>query len=570
MADFKSAIAKAIVGALPGGQLGKEEIESILEIPPQKQMGDYSFPAFKLAAKLKKNPNEIAKQIAGNIKLPGEIREVKLAGPYVNFFVNEGVLATGTLQKILKEGKKFGMKKQGKEKTIIEYCQANTHKDFHIGHVRNICLGESIARIFEASGEKVTRMNYEGDVGPHVSKCLWAYENHFKGKEPKGNMGKWLGMVYAYGSKQVRENEDLEETMREMVIRLEKGDKKLVELWKKTRKWSLDYFESIYRQLGIKFDVYAFESQMEKRGIEIANDLHKTGIAHKDDGALLIDLEEYGLNKFIILKRDGAALYSTKDLANAEFKLKKLKAKKTVVITGAEQRFYFQQLIKTIELLNQRKLQYCETIHAPYELVMLKEGKMSSREGIVVAYSDFYEKAFSKALEEVKSRHKIWKQKKIDETANHIALAAIKFGMLHQDKNQVIHFDFDDALKMAGETGPFIQYSYARARSILRKAGKKTKKIDFSALNDETEKNLNSVLSRFPEIIEESRNVLSAHKLTHYLVELSSVFNTFYHKQPVLQAEEKEKNARLALVEATTIVLENGLKLLNIKALEEM
>src|SRR3989344_7727599 len=308
-------------------------------------MGDYAFPSFKLAGKMRKSPKEIAEQIAKGVKLPPEIREVKLAGPYVNFFVNEAVLATGTLQKILKERKNFGRRKKSSEKVIIEYCQANTHKDFHIGHVRNICLGESIARVFEAEGEKVIRMNYEGDVGPHVSKCLWAYMNQFKGKEAKVNKGRWLGQVYAYGAKQVKENEDLEETMRKMVIQLERGDKKLNELWKKTRKWSLDYFESIYRQLGIKFDVYAFESQMEKRGIEIANKLHKTGIAHKDDGALLIDLEEYGLNKFIILKRDGAALYYTKDLANAEFKLKKLKAGTTVVITGAEQKFYFQQLI---------------------------------------------------------------------------------------------------------------------------------------------------------------------------------------------------------------------------------
>ena len=357
MANFKGAIAKALLNAIPDGGITPAEIEQLLEVPPQKQMGDYSFPAFKLAAKLKKSPKEIAEQIAAKIKLPPEIKEVKLVGPYINFFVNEGMLATGTLQKILKEGKKFGVKKQGKEKIIIEYCQANTHKDFHIGHVRNICLGESIARIFEADGEKVVRMNYEGDVGPHVSKCLWAYINHFNGKEPKENKGKWLGMVYAYGSKQVKENQDLEETMREMVIQLEKGDKKLNELWKKTRKWSLDYFETIYRQLGIKFDVYAFESQMEKRGIEIANELHKTGFAHKDEGALLVDLEEHGLNKFIILKRDGAALYSTKDLANAEFKLNKLKAKKTVVLTGAEQKFYFLQLIKTIELLNKRKPQ---------------------------------------------------------------------------------------------------------------------------------------------------------------------------------------------------------------------
>ena len=569
MADFKAAISKALHKALDG-QIAEKEIAEMLEVPPQKQMGDYAFPAFKLAAKLRKSPKEIAGQLAKGLKLPSEIKEAKAIGPYVNFFVNEAVLAEGTIEKILKEKGNYGRKKQGKDKAIIEYCQANTHKDFHIGHVRNICLGESIARILEAGGMKVTRMNYEGDVGAHVSKCLWAYMNHFKGKEPKENKGKWLGMVYAYGAKQVKDNQDLEETMRQMVVQLEKGDKQLKGLWEKTRKWSLDYFETIYRQLETKFDVYAFESQMEKRGIEIASQLHKTGFAHKDDGALLVDLEEYNLNKFLILKRDGAALYSTKDLANAEYKFKKLKAGKTVVLTGSEQKFYFQQLIKTIELLNEGRQQYCETIHAPYELVMLKDGKMSSREGIVVSYADLYEKACEKAMQEVESRHQEWNAKKKNETARQIALAAIKFGMLHQDKNQTIHFDLEESLRMAGETGPFVQYSYARARSILRKAGKIGRKGGLSLLTDESEKNLISILAAFPEVIEESRNILSTHKLTHYLIEVSSLFNTFYHKQPVLQAGEKERLARLALVEATTIVLQNGLGLLNISALEEM
>ena len=565
--DFR----KDIVGALTKAGVEEKFAEELLEVPPQREMGDYAMPCFRLAKELKKNPAEIAKGLAEKIGARKNFR-AEAKGPYLNFFIESGTLAESVVLEILKGKEKFGLKKKSGKKIIVEYCQANPMKAFHIGHVRNICLGEAIARVLEASGKNVFRMDYGGDVGPHVSKTLYAYQNFWKGKEPSGieEKGEWLGGLYASGAKAVRENPELEEKMREMVVELEKGEnKRLVADWKKLRKESLEYFDFIYRRLDVKFDKIVLESGVEKEGIAIAGKLQEEGFAVEDDGALIVDLEKFGLNKFLVLKSDGAALYSSKDLALAKMKKRKFKADESIVVVGSEQKFYFQQLTKTLELLNEKTREYCKTIPVHYELVMLEEGKMASREGNVITFSELFAKVYSKTLEETRKRHAEWSEKKISSTAKEIALAAIKFGMLAQDKNKVIVFSWGKAASLEGETGPFVQYSYARAKSILRKAGKYGTAKNFS-LETAKEKELVSILSGFRKKISEAENSRSPHKIAFYLLELASAFNSFYHEVPVLKAEKGVKEQRLALVDASAQVLENGLKLLNITALTEM
>ncbi|MEK6957754.1 MAG: arginine--tRNA ligase, partial [archaeon] len=514
----------------------------------------------------RKSPADIAAEINSKLKLPKSFSRSELRGPYINFFVEENALAQTALSET-----KAGKKSVKGKKIIVEYCQANPLKDFHIGHVRNICLGESIARLLEAQGKKVLRVDYCGDVGPHASKSLYAYRNLWKGAEPKSiaEQGKWLGKLYAMGAKEVKGNPELEEKMREMVVQLEKGDKKLVSDWKKLRKMSLTYFDYIYKELGIKFDRIILESEVEKEGIKIVNRLYMEGIAVKDDGALLVDLTKYNLDKFLVLKSDGAALYSSKDIALAKMKKQKLKAELSYNVVGSEQKFYFQQLIKTLELLNQRKSEYCETIHVPYELVMLEEGKMASREGNVITYIELFEKVFQKTLAETRQRHEDWSQKKVAETAKAIALAAIKFGMLSQDKNKTIIFNWDKATSIEGETGPFVMYSYARAQSILKKAGKfaAPKKPEFK---EEKEKELLSVISKYSEKAAEAEAQMSPHKIAHYLLELASTFNSFYHEVPVLKAGKGGRESRLLLVKVAAETIRKGMELLNIQATQEM
>ncbi|MAG18432.1 MAG: arginine--tRNA ligase [Candidatus Diapherotrites archaeon] len=562
--DFRKELLKALSKA------GIKKPEELLEQPPQREMGDYALPCFRLTKEFKKSPNEIASDFKEKIKLPKAFTKAEAKGPYLNFFLDEKTFAKNTIEKILKEKNAYGLEKKKGPKIIVEYCQANPMKAFHIGHIRNICLGESISRIFEASGVNVSRVNYGGDVGPHVSKTLYAYQNLNKKKIPEKieEKGAWLGNLYTQGAKAVKENPELEQKMRDMVVELEAGNKKLVKDWEKLRKMSLGYFDTIYDSLNTKFDNIILESEVEKEGIKIAKQLQKEKFAYEDEGALLVDLTKYNLEKFLVLKSDGAALYSTKDMALAKMKKQKLKADKTYNVVGSEQKFYFQQLIKTISLMNKKKNEFCETKHVSYELVRLEGGKMASREGNVITYAELFNTIFEKTYKETKSRHKDWSEKKISENAKQIGLAAIKFGMLGHDKNKVIIFNWEKATSLEGETGPFIQYSYARAKSILKKA-KKTKPGSFS-LTHEKEKGLVSILANYENKVKEAKDSISPHKIAYYLIELASAFNSFYHEVRVLDAEEKLIGDRVALVESVSQVLQNGMDLLNIKAIDEM
>ncbi len=566
MADYRKLLSGAIAKSAKG--VSKGEIEGMLETPPNPEFGDLAFPCFKLAAVYKKAPAEIAEGLVNEIKLPGEFEKMELAGGYVNFYLNKGGLGKEVVGEILKQKGNYGAWGKRKEKIVTEFCHANTHKAFHIGHVRNIALGESVSRILEFNGYKIYRTNYQGDVGPHVSKCLWGIMENLGGKEPKDGKGIWLGGVYATASGKVKGNEELEQEMRDLTKKLFGGkDKKLQALWKKTRKWSLDYFGKIYKDFGVKFDRLYFESEMEKRGQDIANKLLKKGVAEKSENAIIMDLKKYGLGVFIILKSDNMPLYSTKDLALAEMKFKEFKVDRSLHIVGAEQNFYFKQLIKTLDLAGFKEAK--KTKHISYALVVLEEGKMASREGKVITYNELMENMMEQVVKEVKGRHRGWSDKRVNENSKAISLAAIKFSMLNRDNNKEIVFNWKRALALEGETGPYLQYSYARARSILRKV-KNSGKGDYSLLTEDMEKNLVSHLGKFPSVCNYSAEHVSSLPLCQHLLQMSAAFNSFYHEIPVLKAEKEFRNARLGLVKAFSQAMKNGMELLGIPVLEEM
>jgi len=566
MVEYRKIISAAIFKAVKG--ISKADIEAFLEVPPSPEFGDLAFPCFKLAPIYKKSPGEIAQDLINDIKLPKEFEKMELKAGYINFFIDKGGLGKDVVGEILKQKKKYGAGKKKNEKVVTEFCHANTHKAFHIGHVRNISLGETISRILEFNGCKVYRTNYQGDVGPHVSKCLWGYMNELGGKEPNQEKGIWLGSVYAAASRKVKGDEELEQKMRDLTRELFEGkNKKLIALWKKTRNWSLDYFDSIYKDFGVKFERLYFESEMEGKGRKIAKKLLKKGIAEESDSAIIMDLKKYGLGIFIILKSDEMPLYSTKDLALAEIKFKEFKVDRSLHIVGAEQNFYFKQLIKTFDLGGLKGAK--RTKHISYALVVLEEGKMASREGKVITYNEMMEKMMERVVKEVKTRHKEWSEKRIQQNAKAISLAAIKFGMLNRDNNKEIVFNWKRALALEGETGPYLQYSYARSKSILRKV-KTENRGDYSLLTEDVEKNLISLLSNFPNVCDYSAEHLSSLPVAQYLLQIGSAFNTFYHELPVLKAEKEFSNARLGLVKAFAQVMENGMELLGIPVLEEM
>jgi arginyl-tRNA synthetase len=408
-----------------------------IAVPPDSDMGDLAVPCFYLSKLTRKAPNKIAEELAENISAGGVISEVKNLGPYLNFFINPEVLADMVISEIQKQKDDYGKSKIGKEKIMLEYSQPNTHKEFHVGHSRNAILGKSIINILKMTGNKVVAANYIGDVGAHVAKCLWAYDKFHKDDELPENKGKFLGQLYTEAVKKTEANPDYKKEADAVLQKIEAGDKKWTALWKKTRKWSLDEFNDIYKILGAEFDHIFYESEVEKPGKKIVEDMLEKGIAERSEGAVIINLEKYKLKNFLLLKSDGSSLYSTKELALGKLKFDKFKIDKSIVLIDNRQSFYLQQYFQTMKEIGFDK----EMVHIPYEFVTLKDGAMASRKGNVVLFEDFYNTVVDRAKAETKKRHTDWSDKKLDDVARKIAMSAIKFNMLRVGNNSIIVFD---------------------------------------------------------------------------------------------------------------------------------
>src|SRR3989338_4832878 len=519
---FKNEIGNAISKAIGN----KIDINSI-EVPPNPEMGDYAYPCFTLSKELKKNPNEIAKEIGEKIKSGKYIDSVKVLGPYINFFVKKETLNENVLSEIVKNKLNYGRGKI-KKTTLLEGWQPNTHKAFHIGHIRNAVLGESIARILEFYGHNVIRVSYMGDVGAHVAKWILYFNKFYKGSIPKKNVSKWAGEIYTEATKKSDGDEKYKEEINEVHKKLEEGDKKLVELWKKTRTLCLDDLYEIFDELGCKINKGFFESEVEKPGKKIVEGLVKNKLAEIDEDAIIMHLEEYNLGVFVLLKSNGASLYSTKDIALSYLESKKLN-------------------------------------HVSYGLVKLKEGKMSSREGNIILYEEFRDDLIKK-VEEVMKDRKLKNKKKV---IGAVSFGAMKFTMLNQDSNREIIFDSEKALSFDGETGPYTQYTYARICSILKKV-KVGNKIKFSLLNSDEEKRIIKLLNEYPLVVEEAAMTYKPNLISRKLLDLCQAFNEYYHKYKVLDENEELRKARVLLIYCVKVVIGSGLGLLGIEAIEEM
>ncbi len=559
--EFRNEVIHAIAKET---SLKKDEV--LLEKPPQG-FGDLAFPCFILSKKLKKAPDAIALQLHEKIKPYGFVGKIEVKGGYLNFFADWDKIGQKVIENVLKEGEAFGTNK-AKGNVMVEYCHFNTHKAVHIGHIRTACLGESLSRILTFFGYKVIRVNYQGDIGPHVARCLWGFLKLYGGKEPKEKKGKWLGRVYAEASKKIKENEELEKEVDEINRDIYAGEEKLTKIWKKTRQLSLDYFDTIYKSFGIKFNRFYFESEVEKLGTSISKKLLKDGIAKESEGAILIDLEQYDLGIYILLKSDGTPLYSAKDLGLAHLKTKEYQIDKSIHVVGSEQKLYFQQLFKTFELM--KSPMAGKSYHLCYELVNLPTGKMASREGIVILYEDVLNELAKHAEEETAKRHEKIEKKSLEDIARTIALASLKYDMIKTSPNKTMIFDWKSALDFEGNAAPYLLYTYARARSILKNASEEAKNFDMSLLKEPHERDIIKMISEFPDVVRKASEDLRPHYIANFCYEISTKFNEFYQFLPVLKAEEDLKSARLALVEAFSTVLKTALKLLGIEALEQM
>jgi arginyl-tRNA synthetase len=559
----KKQIIDALSAALPGTAVSASDLVK----PPKPEMGDLAFGCFAAAKAMKKAPPAIAADVAAAIRPDGLIAAAEPAGPYVNFRFDRAAFSTAVLEDVLGRPSDYGDAPKTGEKVMIEYGQPNTHKELHVGHLRNICLGLAAVRMARAAGREVIPVSYIGDIGAHVAKCLWAFKKFHAGQAPPEDRGKFLGSVYAEATRMVDEDPTLKQEIAEVQRRLEARDPEWDALWRETRQWSIDEMEAVFSELGADFDRTYYESEVEAAGKELAKELLTKGIAKTGEGgALIMDLEPEGLGVFLLLKSDGSALYSTKELALARKKFEEFPdIARSVHVVDMRQSLYFRQFFATLRRIGFDK----EMVHLGYEFVTLKEGAMSSRKGNIVAYEDFRDEMIGRVIEETKKRREDWDDDKVRRTARLVAEGAMKFGMLKQDNDQAIVFDMEAALSFDGFTGPYVQYAHARLSSILAKAGEGTVSV-CRCTGDEHEYALLRLVADLPATALAAAAELRPSVLAQYLFDLAQATNAFYRDVPVLAAADADRVRRLAVVAAARGALARGLYLLGIAAPEEM
>ena len=561
----KEAIAKILAKQT---KLKEDEILSILEVPSNPELGDIAFPCFKLSSIYKKKPIEIAKELESKIKITKDLEKIKATGPYLNFFLEKSNLAIEVIKKILKEKEKFGTEKN-KQTIMIEFPSPNTNKPLHLGHLRNMSLGESVSRILEHQGNKIIRANLNNDRGVHICKSMYAYEKWGKNKTPESEKIKsdhLIGNYYVMFSKAAKENPALEEEAQKILQKWELGDKKTIALWKKMNKWAFDGFKETYKLFGIKHDKQYYESEIYGQGKELAQEGLNKKIFIKKDNAIIADLTDEKLGEKVILRADGTSIYITQDMYLATLKDKEYKLDGSIYVVANEQDYHFQVLFTILKKFGYKFTKNLH--HLSYGMVELPEGRMKSREGTVVDADDLILETQKLAKTEIKKRFPKLSEKELNIRSLKIALSAIKFMLLKTDHVKNIIFNPNEAISFEGDTGPYIQYSYARASSILKKSKKKPEIKLTSKILKEKEILLIKKLAEFPEVIENAQRNLSPSIISNYTLELAHIFNEFYHQTKVLDSENEI--FLLALVESFRIVCKKSLYLLGIETVEEM
>lgn len=545
-------------------ELKEKEILLLIETPKDSRLGDYSFPCFTLAKKFKENPIKIAEKIAKKLENALELEKIEAVNGYVNFFINRTALAKETLKKIQEEKEKYGSSNFGKgKKILLEMSSPNIAKPFGIGHLRSTIIGNSIAKISELLGFKVVRMNYLGDWGTQFGKLILGYKMFGNSEKLKKNPINHLLELYV----KVNKNPELEKEARELFKKLEYGDVEAYALWNRFRALSILEFQKVYDMLNIKFDVTSGESLYNKKMEEVVKELKKKKLLVESEGALVVDLNKYNLGVVIIKKADGTTIYTTRDIAAAIERHQKYKFNLMFYEVGSEQKLHFEQLFKILELMDKDWAKNC--MHISHGLYLGKDGKrFSTRKGKTIFMEDIISEARLIAEKEIIKREPNIKKKEIGGRANAIALAAIMYGDLKNYRVNDIVFDIERFTSFEGDTGPYLLYSYVRAKSILEKAKfNHKKKYSIHDLND-LEKNLVFQLNKFPQAVRNAYDNLSPNTIANYVYETSQVFNEFYHSNPVIGSENEQ--FRLILVDSFSQVVKNALSLLGIPTIEKM
>jgi arginyl-tRNA synthetase len=567
---------KKEIAEIVNQSLGSDIVQaSDLAYPPNHTMGDLSLPCFVIAKQNGKNPAEVAESLVASLgeklsSTKSKIATISTAGPYLNFKFKKENLVFEVLGEIKKQHEKYGHNNSGeRQKTMIEYSNVNTHKEYHVGHLRNVCFGDSVHRIMLANDYESIPVSYINDFGIHVAKTLWAYLEYYKDTELPENKGQFLGEVYVRSNKESKDKPHIKELINFMMKKIESRKGTEYELWKKTREWSIAQFDTIYKELDINFEKIYYESEFVDEGRDLVDELLAKKILKYSEGAVIADLEEQDLGVLVFLRSDGTATYPVADLALAKRKFDEFGLDASLYVVDVRQVLHFKQLFFVLKQMGYRQAM----IHLGHDFVKLPDGMMSSRSGNTITYNDLKKLLTDKIREETINKHQDWDRERVEKVVRTLTRAVIKFEMLKTGAQQTITFDIEQALSFQGFTAAYLLYSSARISSIVKKSELSEKKIlktENIILDEDQEHELIIKLAKYPDIVKQSAKNFDPSVIAKYIFELAQDFNDYYHSVVILKAEKEKISSKLLLILGIQQVLTNGLLLLGIETIEEM
>ena len=567
MLDFKKIIAEKLADVTK-----IETIEECIEIPSSKEMGDYSLPCFKLAKEMKKAPQMIANEIKEKLIIDESlIEKVEVVNGYLNFFINPTAIIKTVFEEIENKKERYGSSTIGNGKNIvIDYSSPNIAKPFHIGHLRSTVIGGALYKIYKFLGYNVTGINHLGDYGTQFGKLIEGYKRWGEEYNIEENPIDELTKIYIRINELCKEDENVLEECRNNFKKLEDGDTYCTELWQKFRKLSLKEFQKVYDLLDTHFDSLNGEAFYSDKMEEVVKLLEKSGRLVESEGARVIDLEEKQMPPCLIEKTNGSTTYATRDLAAILYRARTYNFDKAIYVTSYEQILHFKQVFEVAKLLGLDEKYTDNLVHVPFGMVLLKEGKMSTREGNIIKLEELLNEAISRVSKVIEEKNPNLENK--EEVAKRIGIGAVIFNDLYNSRIKDEIFDWDTILNFNGETGPYLQYMYVRTNSVLEKVNEipSLDNININVLQDIATINLIKEIYLFGDIIKQASIKDEPYIISRYLINIAKLFSTFYNENKIIVEDEEIRNARIYVTYCTNLVLKTGASLLGIQMPDKM